>query len=170
MIDHKLEGNILPDEPQPPHVLVVCTANICRSPVAEALLRRRLAAAGRGAWQVSSAGTWAEPGRPASRFSGLLMAQQGDTLDQHRSRPVTAALLDDADLILCMESGHAEALRAEFPQQAHKVYLLSEMSGRNYSISDPYGGSLDEYRQMVRDVSAALDAGLPRIIELVEKR
>jgi protein-tyrosine-phosphatase len=170
MIKEKMEYEPVAGEPQRPHVLVVCTANICRSPVAEALLRRRLAAAGRGEWQVSSAGTWAEPGRPASRFSAQLMAEQGDTLEQHRSQPVTGALLDEVDLVLCMESGHAEALRAEFPQQAPKIYLLSEMSGRYYSISDPYGGTLEEYRQMVRDVSAVLDAGLPRIIKLVEKK
>jgi protein-tyrosine phosphatase len=158
-----------PVELRSPHILMVCTANICRSPVAEALLRCQLVAGGLGDWQVSSAGTWAEQGRPASRYSTLLMAEHGQDLNQHRSRVVTGTLLDEVDLVLCMESGHAEALRAEFPHYAQKIYLLSQMSGRNYSISDPYGGSLDEYRQMVRDISAALDAGLVRIIELVEK-
>jgi protein-tyrosine phosphatase len=168
---HQAQDNPLqaPLESRPPHVLMVCTANICRSPVAEALLRHRLASAGLADWQVSSAGTWAEDGRTASRYSALLMAEQGQDLHQHRSRMVTGMLLDEVELVLCMASGHAEALRTEFPAHAGKIHLLSEMSGRRYSINDPYGGSLDEYRQMVRDVSAAIEAGLSRIIELVEK-
>jgi protein-tyrosine-phosphatase len=149
---------------------MVCTANICHSPVAEALMRLRLSKAGLADWQVSSAGTWAEDGCAASRYSALLMAEYGQDLNQHRSRMVTDSLLDEVDLVLCMESGHAEALRMEFPAHAGKIYLLSEMSGRRYSINDPYRGSLDEYRQMVRDVSEAIEAGLSRIIELVEKR
>ena len=45
-----------------------------------------------------------------------------------------------------MEDGHAEALRAEFPAQAHKVFMLTEMIGRNYNIPDPYGGPAYEYQ------------------------
>lgn len=159
----------MPSESRPHHILMICTANICRSPVAEALLRQRLSATGLSDWQVSSAGTWAEDGRAASHYSALLMAEKGQDLNQHRSRVVTGALLNEVDLVLCMESGHAEALRMEFPGDARKIYLLSEMSGHRYSIRDPYGGSLDEYRQMVRDVTAAIDAGLPRIIQLVRE-
>lgn len=154
-----------------PEIVVVCTANICRSPVAKALLQQRLQSeeAGTGAetrWRVRSAGTWADYGQPASAFSVELMAEQGLDISKDRSRPVGGALLQEADLVLCMEAGHAEGLGVEFPDQAHKIYLLSEMAGPPYSISDPYGGPRSAYERMVAELSSLIDAGLPRIKEL----
>ena len=154
-----------------PNIVVVCTANICRSPVGEAVLRQHLEArkkaAGSGVhWQVSSAGTWALYGQAASTYSVELMAEQGLDISKHGSQPIDRALLDSADLLLCMETGHAEALRAEFPRQAYKIYLLSEMAGPAYSVSDPYGGPRSEYQRMVNEVGDLIDAGLPRIVEL----
>ena len=94
------------------------------------------------------------------------MAEQELDISEHRSQPVDQALMNDADLLLCMEIGHAEALRAEFPHQAFKVYLLSAMAGPAYSVSDPYGGPRTEYQRMVTEVSELIDVGLPRIVEL----
>lgn len=148
------------------HILVVCTANICRSPVAEAVLRDRLYQADFTDWTVSSAGTWAVMARGASRFSAELMAEQGFDLSDHRAKIVDEALLETADLVLCMETGHAEALKVEFPHYAPKIFLLSQMVGHHYSISDPYGGPIDGYRHMVAEVTRLIEKGLPRIIEL----
>lgn len=119
-------------------------------------------------WQVSSAGTWALDGRAASTFSVELMAEQGIDISLHLSRPIEARLMSEADLVLCMESGHVEALRAEFPRYAGKIFLLSEMAGPPYSVSDPYGGPRSGYEQMVREVSTLIDTGLPRILELAK--
>jgi protein-tyrosine-phosphatase len=153
-----------------PHILVVCTANICRSPVAEAFLRDRLSRQGLTGWTVSSAGTWAEPGRPAAQFSRILMARQGINLDQHRARLVEEADLAQAHLVLTMEPGHAEALRVEFPHYASKVFLFSEMIGLRFSIADPYGGPLTGYQRMIDELEKLVDEGLPRIVELVQER
>lgn len=152
-----------------PHVVFICTANICRSPVAEGLLRNRLQQQGRAGWRVSSAGTWAQLKRGAARHSIDLMAEKGIDIRDHQAQEVNAALLQEADLLLCMEPGHAEALRAEFPQASHKIYLLSEMDNRRYGIDDPYGGPYEGYKQMLADVEQLIDAGLPRIIELTEQ-
>jgi len=161
-----------------PNIVVVCTANICRSPVGEAVLRQRLQAQqGAGGreprWRVSSAGTWAARGQEASDFSVELMAEQGLDISDHKSRPVDEAMMEAADLLLCMETGHAEGLRAEFPNHAFKVYPLTEMAGTIYSVSDPYGGPRSEYQRMVAEVTGLIDAGLPKIMELAlanEKR
>ncbi len=150
------------------HILVVCTANICRSPVAEAVLRDRLHQAGLTDWTVSSAGTWAIVARQASRFSTELMAEKGLDISNHAAAMVDEDRLKTADLVLCMESGHAEALKVEFPQFAHKIFLLSEMVGYHYSISDPYGGPIAAYRNMVQEVTRLIEGGLPRIVELAE--
>jgi protein-tyrosine-phosphatase len=153
-----------------PHILVVCTANICRSPVAEALLRDRLQKKELADWTVSSAGTWAEAGRSAAPYSRTLMAERGFDLTGHSSRTVEAADLAAADLILTMEPGHAEALRVEFPDQAGKIFLLSQMIGLRFAVPDPYGGPQAGYRRMIDELSRLIDDGLPRIIELVQAR
>lgn len=153
-----------------PNIVIVCTANICRSPVGEAVLRQRLEQLDDGdsgrTWNVSSAGTWAEYGQAASAYSVELMAEQGLDISEHGSRPVDRALINEADLLLCMETGHAEALKAEFRRQAYKVYLLTEMAGPAYSVNDPYGGTRSEYEHMVDEVTGLIDAGLPRITAL----
>ena len=149
-----------------PHLLFVCTANICRSPVAEGYFRHRAAALGLSDWEVSSAGTWAEHVRGASHFSVEVLSEMGVDIRDHRARMIDEAILAEVDLVLTMESGHAEALRAEFPAQAHKIHLLSAMAGPEYNISDPYGKARAEYEMMVRDVTHLIDDGWEQILAL----
>lgn len=152
-----------------PHVLMICTANICRSPVAEGLLRDRLQKRALTDWTVSSAGTWAQVKRGASQNSVIVMDDRGLDISNHQSQMVEAHHLRQADLVLCMETGHAEALRAEFHQYAPKIHLLTEMAGRNYSVSDPYGQSLNAYKLMANEVEEIIDEGLDEIIRLAEE-
>jgi protein-tyrosine-phosphatase len=147
-------------------IIAVCTANICRSPVVEAILRDRLAAQGLTDWGVRSAGTWAQNGQAVSHYSREILAERGLDISSHTSQVITEEMLQEANLVLCMETGHAEALRAEFPHHASKVFLLTEMVGHRYSISDPYGGPRFAYERMISDVTEMIDKGLPRIIEL----
>jgi protein-tyrosine-phosphatase len=150
-------------------ILVICTANICRSPVAAALLRDRLRQRGLNNWTVGSAGTWATAARAASRYSVDVMGRHGFNINDHRAAMVKERHLREADLVLTMEDGHAEALRAEFPTDAHKVFLLTEMIGRSYNIPDPYGGPVEEYQHMYEGLVAVIDAGLDRIITLAQQ-
>ena len=151
-----------------PIILVVCTANICRSPVAEALLRQRLHQRGLTDWQVRSAGTWAQMKRGASRYSIQVAAVRGLDLQDHVAEMIAAPQLQAADLVLCMEAGHVESLKAEFPAYADKIYLLSEMIGRRYSVKDPYGGPLRAYEMMANELAEIIDNGLDRIIDLAQ--
>lgn len=148
------------------NILIVCTANICRSPVATGLLHDRLQRRGLTDWNVASAGTWAIVPRGASRNSVEVMQRNGFDITAHRARMVDDRIIAGADLVLCMEVGHAEALRAEFPDEAHKVFLLSEMVDQTFSVSDPYGGPLSEYELMYEGIEDLIDSGLDRIIEL----
>ncbi|MCA9977229.1 MAG: hypothetical protein KC413_15825 [Anaerolineales bacterium] len=148
------------------HILIVCTANICRSPVGEALLQDRLQKRGLSQWVVSSAGTWALWLRGASQSSIDVCEKMGLDITGHRSRMIDEKLSEQADLVLCMETGHVEALKAEFPSQANKIHLLSEMVGKSYSVPDPYGESLAQYQQMSEELSMLIDNGLERIVEL----
>jgi protein-tyrosine phosphatase len=146
-----------------PHILFVCTANICRSPVAEVLLRAKLAAAGLADWTVSSAGTWAEKNHTAAPFSIALMAARGLDIQAHRSQPVTEPLMQQVDLLLCLETGHAKTLQAAYPAQRDKIYTIRQMANKRGSVRDPYGGSQRQYERMVAEVDYLLEQGFLRI-------
>lgn len=152
-----------------PHVLIVCTANICRSPVAEGMLRRRLTQGDLDGWTVASAGTWAMQERGAAQNSILVSAERGIDISEHRARMVTKEMLAQADLVLCMESGHVEALQAEFPDQAAKIHLLSQMAEKKLDVADPYGAPLENYEQMAQEVETLIEKGLPRIVEMARE-
>ena len=154
----------------PPHILIVCTANICRSPVGEALLQAKLQAEGLTDWTVSSAGTWAGVGNVASSCSRILMAEQGFDISSHRSQPVTDLLLQQADLVLCMETGHVKRLQSTFPAYKNKLFTLKQMVGKRGSVRDPYGGTRRDYERMVAEVSQLIEQGLPRIKQLAEEK
>lgn len=151
-------------------ILFVCHGNICRSPMAAALLRARLEADGRAnEYRVLSAGTWVDEGRPASHYAQVVMAERGIDLRHHRAREVTPQLMEAADLVLVMTRTQREALRAEFPQAAPRIYLLSEMIGKTYDIADPYSGSLQDYAYCAEDLATVIDAGYERILALAAR-
>ncbi len=153
-----------------PSVLIVCTGNICRSPMAEALLRRMIADKNLpGTWQVGSAGTWTQDGEPASENGILAMVERGLDTSRHRSRMVSAKLMAGSDLVLTMTGGHAEAIRAEFPNYAFKVHLLTEMSGPAYDVQDPYRGPLRAYQRTADEIEGLVERGVSRIIELAQQ-
>jgi protein-tyrosine phosphatase len=146
-----------------PNILVLCRANQFRSVLTEYALRRRLDSA---EWRVSSAGVWAQDGLPAAR--GLAAWSEMLELEQHRSRALDFAMLQDADLVLVMERGQKEALALEFPMAAGRVYLLSEMSEPvAYDIPDPALGG-ENPGQLIAEILSLVEKGLPRIIQLSE--
>jgi len=152
-----------------PNVIFVCTANICRSPVAEALFRDwllRQPAASAAAWRVSSAGTWADDGLPASAYTVDVLAAAGLDLSAHRSRRVVREMIEAADLLLCMTRSQREALQVEFPDLAGRIQLLTALAGPAYDVADPYGGPRQGYVEMAAEIKQILEQGGPRILAL----
>ncbi len=152
-------------------VLFVCTANICRSPMAAALFQSKLKEQQPDwqKWRVELAGTWALEGEAAARNSRQAMAERGLDISNHRSRMVTREMLESYDLILTMEPGHKEAICVEFPSVAKRVFLLSEMEGRVQAVDDPYGGTFADYKKTAEKIEQMLEKGMQRILQLVQK-
>ena len=151
-----------------PSVLLVCTANVCRSPMAEALLLGYLNRSGLDPeqWRVESAGTWAQDGNPASRNSAEVMKERGLDLSQHSSKIITANLMAEFNLILVMEANHKEALKFEFPALADRIFMLSEMVGEKLSVEDPIGLDLNAYRKCADEIQNYIELGWGNIQRL----
>lgn len=147
-----------------PNILVICTANICRSPFAQALLAQRLQAAGHSNFTVQSAGTWAELERPPARYSIKLAREMGLAIEDHRARMVDGEMIAAADLVLTMTASHKEALQVEFRPHAERIFMLAEMAGSRFDVADPYGGPFEDYLEMQSDVLRLIEEGLPRIV------
>ena len=149
-------------------ILFVCTGNLCRSPMAAGLLRKRLAEEGLDArHQVLSAGVWAVDGRPPSENAIAVMAERGIDIADQIAHTITADDVAEADLILAMSQEHERMIRNTWPQYDWKTYRLSEMVGKRKDVRDPYRGPIEEYRACADTLSDYIDRGLGRILELV---
>ncbi len=144
-------------------ILVVCTGNICRSPLAEAMLRKLAADRKRADIVVESAGTGAYDGGPASEGAYLVGLEHGLDLSAHQSRPITRAMVETADLVLGMSRHHVD--RAVALGGEGKAHLLGAYGGRpgeDAEVEDPFGGDLDEYRRTYEQLAELLPAVLDR--------
>jgi len=138
-------------------VLFVCTANQCRSPMAEVMMRNWLEQTGRtGSWRAASAGIDASPGIPATGTAEQAMFERGIDLKHHRSQQVSEKLLAEFDIILVMEAWHKAQLLEEFPAYADKVCLIRERAGLQGDVDDPVGLPLDEYRKTADELQSLI--------------
>lgn len=129
--------------------------------MADALARRYAEERG---WrvEVQSAGTHAMTGEPAAPNSVKAVREVGGDLSEHRSQPVTDALVAWADRILVMEMRHAQDVRERFPASDEKVQLLGTFGGL-VEISDPYGSWIFTYRRRRDEIRACVEACMDRL-------
>ena len=148
-------------------ILFVCTANICRSPMAEGLLKKIVSErADADEWHIESAGAWAYEGNPAAVLSATVMEKKGIDISAHRSKPTSLELLNNFDLVLTMEDEHKKFLTYKYGECANRIYRISEMVGDMFDVPDPIGGGLADYEQIAYLLENILTAGVDKIYEL----
>src|SRR5262245_50441497 len=147
-------------------VLLVCTGNTCRSPMAAGSLRRLLGPDA-GRVLVESAGTAAWDDQPPTDAAVRVAAQGGVDIAGHRSRRLTPAMVRGADLVLVMERGHLAAVRALGADVEH-THVLSEWPAPGepaLEISDPFGASSEAYEECWHRIQHHLERVIPFIRE-----
>jgi len=110
-------------------ILVVCSGNICRSPVAEGLLRRGVQRRfGAAAPDVSSAGTIGLEGSPATQESVQASAERGVDISAHVARRLSDAMVQRADLVICMAAEHRAEIEQRVPAAIDHTFTLKELT------------------------------------------
>jgi protein-tyrosine phosphatase len=141
-------------------ILVVCTGNICRSPVAEYLIREALLKAGRKP-EVRSAGVGALVDHPADEMALGIMGERGVDLSPHRAQQVTVSLCRWAELVLVMEGHHRDALGDIDSAVRGKIFLLGHWQKRQ--IPDPYRRSRGAWDDTVKLIDEGIVSWVKRL-------
>lgn len=159
---------------KPLFVTVVCTGNICRSPMGAALLAHALAAEEPplNQIQVMSAGMSAYLGDPASEHSIRAMEKVGLDLRPHRSRRFSPEILQQSLLVLAMTEGHRRMIRQLYGNDGPPVLLFRELMGgsqQEQDVPDPYGADLPYYLETRDSLAEAVPAIVAYLKEQLAK-
>lgn len=170
----------MPTDAQPYRVCVVCSGNICRSPMGEVVLRARLADAGLGDLvEVDSVGTgdW-HVGEQADPRARQALAARGYDGERHRARVLDPQMLRERDLFVVADHGHLRSVRALAAQEGAdpQIQLLREFDsdaselgsvgdGDALDLADPFYGDDADFETCLRQVEHAADGLVGRLSE-----
>jgi len=148
------------------YITVVCTANVCRSPMGHGLLTHALASESKQpeGYEIISAGLSAMNGEPPSENSVLAMKKVGIDITKHRSQMLTPELVGRSAAIFCMTQQHRQLIETLYPNAPEHLRLFREFAtDGTVEVPDPFGGSYDEYVQC-RDSLVEAIPGLVRYL------
>lgn len=158
----------------PGPIIIVCTANICRSPMGEGLLRHALAAEAEPlrSIPVVSAGVAARKGERVSENSLIALKKVGIDIAKHTSQPLTQEMLDEAMLVLCMTETHRAMIQLQADPAPKNLHLFREFMpvGSDREIADPFGGPLKLYELCRDELVEAVPSIVAHVRQLVANR
>ncbi len=156
-------------------VVFLCTGNICRSPMGEALLKHAVAALPDEdpvkQLEIVSAGTSTVDGMPPSPNSVRALSQVGIDIENYRSTALTKKLLDECFALFAMDQSHLDTVKYRYgflPERSMAVLEMSPIDGRK-NVPDPYGGNLDEYLDVRDDIMHAIPSILKYLQDELKK-
>lgn len=143
-------------------ILVVCIGNICRSPVAEGLLKAALPGA-----EVWSAGLGALVGNPADPTAASIAREHGIDISAHRAQQIAGWMLAKADLVLCMEASHQRELQKQYPTARGKIRRIGDFgAGGAFDVADPYRRARSAFETSHADIARGVNDWVERIRQL----
>ena len=156
----------------PFHILFICTGNICRSPMAEYLLRQKLKQTFSPPVTIESAGIMGLDAQPVPDEILQLMRERDIDISAHRSKQVTDAMLKDADLVFALAMNHYQDLKTRRALGADVLHLLANFPSSaapqpDQSIIDPFGGTITLYQTILNQIDAELDRIFPDLQRLI---
>ncbi|MCC6546279.1 hypothetical protein IT570_03835 [Candidatus Sumerlaeota bacterium] len=141
-------------------VVLLCTGDTCRGPMAQGYMRHALAEKGIKHVDVKTAGVMTIPGLIPTPEASQVMSNAGIDISQHRSSPLTPELIHKADIILGMTPFHVQFALRGSEEAKIKTFLLKEFAEsdvKNYQITDPMGMTLEVYKRVYREMKLAID-------------
>src|ERR671921_1649042 len=146
-------------------ILFVCTANVCRSPMAEAIFNALAEERGL-AWRAESVGVAALVGEHITPNARAALDEVGIYANEHRARQVGEEMLEEADLVLGMGPRHVATLRRRFGGLSERVYTLPQYAlgaPPEEGIPDPYGQTMTAFRASVRQLLEHIEGLVKRL-------
>lgn len=158
-------------------LVFVCTGNICRSPMAEGIMKNIILDRAQETGtspniKVISAGTHATDGYPASEHAIAVAAEEGIAIAAHHSSMLTDAVVLSSDLILTMERAHTDIIKRVWPE-ARTVMELKRFGGNaagDSDVSDPIGMGIEVYRSVFKEIQRELNRAAPLIFSMAEEK
>lgn len=146
-------------------IMFICTGNICRSAMAEGIMRKKAEENGLNI-NVYSCGVYAENGDGAT-YNAIEAAQEyGVDIKNHKATNVKDSKINEMDIILCATQGHKNLVLQLYPNLSNKVYTMKEFVGdSNYDIADPWRYNIDIYQKCANEIVQVVD----KIIEKLKK-
>ena len=152
-------------------ILFACTANVCRSPMAEAILKNLVKKENLEEFiSVDSFAIWGADGYPPSGLSQKVAKEHGLNISDHESQSISPAIIKQGNLILCMTPQHKEDLLQVFPQLDTIVFTLTEFGKESApaknAIDDPIGMNLNFYRRIYKEI----EHEIVRIFPIIKRK
>ena len=155
------------------NILFACSGNVCRSPLAEGILKKMIPHKLRNNINVQSAGVSTLNGMRPSAFAAEVAKNNGVNISSHRSKQITEKMISESDLIFVMSKDHLEYFKNSFIKYMDKVYALKKFSNpdnNNIDIKDPIGGDLGSYEKIFHEIKHEIERILPKLVKLAEEK
>lgn len=151
-------------------VIFLCTGNICRSPIGEALLKHAIEARPKNSpihsLEITSAGTSAIDGMPPSANSVSALVRVGIDISSYKAKSLTQKMLDDCFALFAMSRAHLDEVRHFYKNPPARMFTVRQLvpNAQHPDVPDPYGGNLAEYVEVRDEIAQAI----PFIVKYLE--